>query len=45
MANREALHGARVPNPFLKAAEQCTDAASRLGVAVPTMEHIRDRNG
>lgn len=43
LANREALHGARVPNPFLRAAEQCADAGARLGVAVPTIEHIRDR--
>lgn len=43
LANREALQGARVPNPFLKAAEQCADAAVRLGVPVPTIEHIRDR--
>ena len=43
LANREALQGARVPNPFLKAAEQCADSADRLGVPVPTIEHIRDR--
>ncbi len=43
LANREALHGVRVPNPFLKAAEQCAQSAARLGVSVPTIEHIRDR--
>lgn len=43
LAGREALHGARVPNPFLKAAGYCTDAAERLGVKVPTMQHVRDR--
>lgn len=43
LANREALQGARVPNPFLKAAQQCAETAERLGVAVPTIEHIRDR--
>lgn len=45
LASREALRGARVPNPFLKAAGYCTDAAARLGVDVPTIEHIRDRTG
>ena len=43
LANREALQGARVPNPFLKAADQCAEAADRLGVAVPTIRHIRER--
>lgn len=43
LANREALQGARVPNPFLKAAQQCADTAVRLGVPVPTIDHIRDR--
>lgn len=42
LANREALRGARVPNPFLKAAAQCADSASRLGVAAPTIGNIRD---
>jgi len=45
LANREAQHGARVPNPFLKAADYCTEAAARLGVDVPTMQHVRDRTG
>ena len=45
LANREALHGTRVPNPFLKAADQCAASAKRLGILVPTIEHIRDRNG
>lgn len=45
LASREALHGARVANPFLKAAGYCTEAAERLGVDVPTMQHVRDRNG
>ncbi len=43
LANREAKHGPRVPNPFLKAADQCVDAATRLGVDVPTIRHVRDR--
>jgi 3-hydroxyisobutyrate dehydrogenase-like beta-hydroxyacid dehydrogenase len=43
LADREVLHGARVPNPFLKAASQCVDSAQRLGIPVPTIEHIRDR--
>lgn len=43
LAGREALHGARVPNPFLKAAGYCAEAATRLGVDVPTIRHIRDR--
>lgn len=43
LAGREALHGPRVPNPFHHAAEQCVAAAERLGVSVPTIEHIRDR--
>ena len=45
IANREALHGVRVANPFLKAAWHCTEAAARLGVEVPTMQHVRDRTG
>lgn len=44
LANREVLQGARVPNPFLRAADQCADSAARLGVEVPTVEHIRQRN-
>lgn len=44
LANREALHGARVPNPFLGAAELCSDSAQRLGVAVPTIDHIGQRD-
>jgi 3-hydroxyisobutyrate dehydrogenase-like beta-hydroxyacid dehydrogenase len=43
LANREALQGVRVPNPFVKAARQCADTASRLGIAVPTIEHVRNR--
>lgn len=42
LANREALQGPRVPNPFHHAAEQCVAAADRLGLAVPTIRHIRD---
>jgi 3-hydroxyisobutyrate dehydrogenase-like beta-hydroxyacid dehydrogenase len=45
LANREAQHGVRVPNPFLKSAEQCALSAERLGVSVPTIEHIRERRG
>ncbi len=43
LASREATNGARVPNPFLKAAEQCVDAAARLGVEVPTIRHVHGR--
>jgi len=43
LANREVLQGVRVPNPFLRAARQCADSAARLGVTVPTIEHVRDR--
>ena len=43
LANREALQGLRVPNPFLKATRQCADTATRLGIPVPTVEHVRDR--
>jgi 3-hydroxyisobutyrate dehydrogenase-like beta-hydroxyacid dehydrogenase len=42
LANREALQGVRVPNPFLKAARQCAASAVRLGIAVPTIDHVRD---
>lgn len=45
IAGREALHGARVANPFLKAAGHCTEAAARLGADVPTIRHIYDRAG
>jgi 3-hydroxyisobutyrate dehydrogenase-like beta-hydroxyacid dehydrogenase len=45
LANREILDGARLPNPFVNAAQQCADTAARLGVAVPTILHIRDHNG
>lgn len=43
LSNREVLQGVRVPNPFVKAARQCADTAARLGIAAPTVEHIRDR--
>jgi len=43
LANREAMQGVRVPNPFVKAARQCADTAARLGIGVPTIEHVRDR--
>jgi 3-hydroxyisobutyrate dehydrogenase-like beta-hydroxyacid dehydrogenase len=43
LANREVMQGVRVPNPFVKAARQCADSAARLGIAVPTIEHVRDR--
>ncbi len=45
LANSAARNGARVPNPFLKAARYCTEAAARLNVDVPTMRHVRDRTG
>lgn len=44
LANRELLNGVRVPNPFLGAARQCVEAATRLGVAVPTIDHICERS-
>ncbi len=43
LANREALHGARVPNPFLKATEQCSASAAELGVKVPMIDHVSRR--
>lgn len=43
LANREALQGQHVPNPFLKAARQCADAAERLGVPAPTIDHVARR--
>lgn len=43
LANRESQRGVRVPNPFLKGAEQCAEAARRLGVAVPLIDHVGKR--
>lgn len=43
LANREHDGGVRVPNPFLRGAEQCAEAAERLGVAVPLIEHVSRR--
>ncbi len=43
LANRENSGGARVPNPFLKGAEQCSEAARRLEVRVPMIDHVSRR--
>lgn len=42
LASREALHGTRVPNPFLRAAQYCAEAAARRQVDVPTIRHVND---
>mgnify|MGYP005866892667 CR=1 FL=1 len=43
LANREDERGLRVPNPFLKGAAQCAEAAKRLAVSVPLIDHISKR--
>ena len=43
LAARQAQGGARVPNPFLRGAEQCADTARQLGVDAPLVSHICER--
>ncbi len=40
LASRQAQGGARVPNPFLRGAQQSAATAAGLGVAAPLAEHI-----
>ena len=44
LANRENAGGMRVPNPFLRGAEQCAEAAERLGVNAPLITHVSKRD-
>jgi len=43
LAARQAQGGVRLPNPFLKGAEQCADTARRQGVEAPLVDHIDGR--
>jgi 3-hydroxyisobutyrate dehydrogenase-like beta-hydroxyacid dehydrogenase len=43
LAARQAQGGARVPNPFLRGAEQCADTARKQGVDAPLVSHICGR--
>lgn len=40
LASRAVQDGPRVPNPFLRGAEQCAETAHRLGVAAPLVRHV-----
>ncbi len=40
LATRQAQGGARVPNPFLRGAEQSAATARQLGVSAPLADHI-----
>lgn len=42
LAGRLLEGGERLQNPFLKSARQSAEAAARLGVHVPLIEHVRD---
>lgn len=44
LAARQAQGGARVPNPFLRGAEQCADTARQQGVDAPLVNHINDQS-
>ena len=40
LAARQAQGGARVPNPFLRGAQQCANTAQQQGVEAPLVNHI-----
>jgi 3-hydroxyisobutyrate dehydrogenase-like beta-hydroxyacid dehydrogenase len=40
LAARQAQGGARVPNPFLRGAQQCANTARQQGVDAPLVNHI-----
>jgi 3-hydroxyisobutyrate dehydrogenase-like beta-hydroxyacid dehydrogenase len=42
LAARQAQGGARVPNPFLRGAEQCANTARQQGVDAPLVNHINE---
>ncbi len=44
LAARQAQGGARVPNPFLRGAEQCAVTAEQQGVDAPLVKHIDKRS-
>ena len=42
LAARQAQGGARLPNPFLRGAEQCANTAREQGVDAPLVNHINE---
>lgn len=44
LAARQAQGGARVPNPFLRGAEQCANTAQQQGVDAPLVNHINEQS-
>ncbi len=42
LAARQAQGGARLPNPFLRGAEQCANTARQQGVDAPLVNHINE---